>query len=262
MGRPKIYKINENCFNKINSHTAAYMLGYIYADAHVGERVIEFNIKADDVELLENIKRFFDSTHPINTKGLYAHYSVCSTKIATVLRNKWGVPKNKNNSLSLPKISEQFLNSFLLGFFDGDGSIGFYKDFRISISGGFNVLSEIKKTLDEKFNINMHLRHRYEIDNKNSWMLEQHGNIKTKKILNWLYSKYKKPLKRKKDKYLILKKLKSKILEEKTVKELWDLKNKGLCAREIANALKLKLSTVKSRIQRSKNKFTKGKSVV
>lgn len=257
MSRPKLYKINEGCFNEINSHAAAYVLGYIYSDGHVGSRDISFTCKKDDVELLKAVRSHLESTHPIKIGKLYARFAISNIALAETLRNKWRIPSNKNNSIYLPDIHSRYLNSFLLGFFDGDGSISSRgKDFTICFSGGYNILLQIKKLLDEKFGLNMYLRPRYSASNLNSWMLEQHGRLRVEKILDWLHHDYETPLKRKKEKYLLAKTFTNSFLPEPIVDSIFQLYNSGMSQKNISKKLGLNYSTVKSRVQRLKKSKT------
>lgn len=241
MARPKTYQINETVFNEISTHRAAYMLGYLYADAHI-DKGIELNIKADDVELIENLKDFLGSTHPIKSRTAfgrhYVRYAIAAIRLARALREKWGIPRNKHNTLSVPLLSEELMPSFILGLFDGDGSICLQgRDCTICFAGGHDFLFQLKLLIEKKLGLKLYLRPRYEDTNRFSWMLEQHGNIKCKKLIDWMFSGYGGSLKRKKDKAMFISSLVPKKMQPDQAAKMWALRAEGLVCREIAKRM-------------------------
>lgn len=126
----KIYQMNENYFSEINSHEKAYILGFIYADGSVRcnseHYTLEINQNGERKDVLEKIIKALDADIPIkeysiNTFSIQFH----SKRIAQDLV-KLGAVSNKSLVLQFPtkeQVPEEFLSSFILGCFDGDGCV-------------------------------------------------------------------------------------------------------------------------------------------
>jgi hypothetical protein len=245
--------IDESVFDSISSHQAAYFLGYLFADAHIN-RGIDLRIRADDIELLNNLRAFLKSTHPIRFRSVrgrsYACFCLSSVRLASVLRG-WGIPKNKNNNLHLPDIPSKYFSSFVLGFFDGDGSIHVDgRDCTVCFTGGHSILVELQTLLSSSLSFSTYLRPRYGPANLNSWMLEKHGVIACQALLRWMYSHYDNGLGRKKSKASYVCSLTPLRIQHDDLKELWRLRSLGLTARQIAAKLGRSYHSVRSIISR------------
>ena len=55
MGRPRIYNLNESYFDAVDSNNKAYILGFIFADAHVTDKSLSIVISKDDVGILRSM---------------------------------------------------------------------------------------------------------------------------------------------------------------------------------------------------------------
>jgi len=260
MARPKIYEIDESYFELIDSDEKAYVLGFIYADGHVDSRNFDMAISDKDAEILNFIKKELKMGHPISNSSGYCRLSVSNKKISTDLI-KLGIPSNKNNSLHLPKINKKFYPSFLLGLFDGDGHIN-GEECYFEISGGEQILKELKEFLKNILNINLSIRYRYSKENKNSCGLYVKGSLKVGKICEYFYKNNNLGLKRKKDKFFkVLEK--SNIYKKRTFKyngnmeKIKELFNLNYSSREISNKLELNYNSVRAIIC----KMRKGENV-
>ncbi len=147
--REKVMLFNENYFNDIDTEHKAYWLGLLYADGYVGNYYLELCLKDDD---LQHIKKFLVDINGENVnikpKTVKLHDKefknnriiLCSPTLAHQLTNK-GCMQNKSASIRFPDINilnEQLQNHFIRGFFDGDGSIGFYNN-----AAGFSMVSNV-----------------------------------------------------------------------------------------------------------------------
>lgn len=117
-------------FSKIDSHTKSYFLGLIAADGCVSlhktpsgyKKDIRICLHKDDIDILQyfydilNIKR-----RPLIERE-YANIQIRSEVMFDDL-SKYGIIPNKTWDLHLKNIPFEFYSSFLLGYFDGDGSI-------------------------------------------------------------------------------------------------------------------------------------------
>lgn len=120
------YKLNENYFNKIDTHEKAYVLGFLYADGSNRGDGITFTQDIERIDVLENIKKALESEAPIK-EMVPGHFSLeIFSRVIVSDVEKLGVMKNKSLVLQFPDFSivpEEFMPSFILGYFDGDGCI-------------------------------------------------------------------------------------------------------------------------------------------
>ena len=133
--------INLNYFSAIDSSIKAYILGFIAADGAIvrntncSTKTLTITIHAKDVSILEKIKSELNSSLPIKVIQ-YKHKSLSSYKLDVDHRRfttskkeiisdleKYGLTERK--SLTMPDllkyIPEEYKNSFIIGYFDGDG---------------------------------------------------------------------------------------------------------------------------------------------
>lgn len=162
------YKLNRDYFEKIDSHEKAQILGFLYADGCIAENRDSYKLQIvlheKDVEYLKHIKKCLGYTGPIRRfKARVAHHVVLvihSKKMGEDLI-KLGVFPRKTFKVRFPTediVPKEFLSSFVLGFFEGDGSINtftsiykktgqIYKIPRISLVGRKNMVEAIKSMM-------------------------------------------------------------------------------------------------------------------
>ena len=153
--------INSNIFNTIDTEEKAYWLGFIYADGSVSERGnLTICLSKKDTEILEFIKEELNYSGVISSKLINKNeYSLLSidSKVMVNRLIELGIVPNKSLILDSfqNKIPNEFFNSFLLGYFDGDGSI--YKTstnkYYIQIRGTKNLLEDYNKFLKLDYEI-------------------------------------------------------------------------------------------------------------
>lgn len=134
---------NHNYFEQINTEAKAYILGYIIADGSIikEERKnrtstidrVQFQCQKEDVEILELIKREIAPQNKITTivsktinKKDTVRLRLASKKIVSDLINLYSISPRKtyDKTFRMPSIPEEFKKAFIVGFMDGDGSIG------------------------------------------------------------------------------------------------------------------------------------------
>lgn len=149
---------NDCYFSTIDTHQKAYWLGFIYADGCVQNRnnskVFSITLAAIDTYHTENLKLDLESNHAlINDRG-NKRFAITSTKFCEDLFSL-GVWPRKSLYLNFPtedQVSKEFQNSFVLGFFDGDGSIAIatkQKKWHISIIGTLDIVENINRIFVE-----------------------------------------------------------------------------------------------------------------
>lgn len=217
----KKYFSDENIFEIIDTPDKAYWLGFIAADGcnyvreHNASLVI--NIHQKDKEHLIKFKKFINTTAIIQDYIAFEGYSnktpmskitINSKKLSQDLIDK-GIVPNKSLILKPPKISQEFYKPYILGYFDGDGSISKlsqYNNYAFSIQGTREVLNWINEVL----NTDMKLKQRIKNSSKNSYYIHCGGTNKPYKILKSLYDSSKVHLDRK---YEIYKTLETVVLD-------------------------------------------------
>jgi len=151
------YSINENYFNTIDSSEKAYWLGFLYADGYVRKRIgtgdeLKFKLHNKDIYILEKFKKCLNSNHPLklekNTNC--SVINIGSEKIVNDLI-KHGCVNRKSLILKFPNnLNEKLYNSFILGYFDGDGTVGYYphsRTYSAGLMGTKNMMDNIKEIL-------------------------------------------------------------------------------------------------------------------
>lgn len=207
------FKANYQAFQNIDTAEKAYWLGFIAADGCIYTRKknasIILNIHEKDTIQLENFKKFLNSDveilHYIQNNGFSNNTPMVklvlnSVEMAQDLIDK-GITPRKSLTLKPPKIEKKFYLPFILGYFDGDGSISHLanKEFSISFQGTKEMLEWILETLQETA-----VLEKRNNDEKNSYYIRWGGIHKVYKILSQLYNSTNCYLPRKKEKFLTL----------------------------------------------------------
>lgn len=197
--RTSKYKYQQDIFEVIDTADKAYWLGFLAADGCNYQREhnasVIVNIHQKDVEHLNKFKQFCNTDAEIKLYTGYEGFSnqtpMCkivlnSKKISNDLMNK-GILPNKSLILQPPNISEEFYKPFILGYFDGDGSISKasqYNNYNISIQGTKEILMWICETL----NWDAKLEKRNNNSDNNSYYIRCGGTNKPYQILSQLYN--------------------------------------------------------------------------
>ena len=218
------YKYQYDIFENIDTAEKAYWLGFLAADGCNYQREhnasIILNVHEKDKEHLEKFKLFCKTDAEIKSYIGYEGFSnqtpMCkitlnSKKISNDLIDK-GIIPNKSLILQPPNISEQFYKPFILGYFDGDGSISKtsqYNNYTISIQGTKEVLIWICQVL----NWDVNLEKRDINSTNNSYYVRCGGTNKPYQILKQLYNSCEIHLDRK---YNIYKTLETVVLSRNT----------------------------------------------
>lgn len=114
-------------FDNIDTHEKAYFLGLLYSDGYISKTPYGVNIgialKLEDKYILEYLKKEFNVNNKISVYKNSAKFSVTCQHLYNTL-SSYGIKEDKSHSdYIIPSIKDEFVNSFILGFFDGDGCI-------------------------------------------------------------------------------------------------------------------------------------------
>lgn len=137
-------KGNVNYFNNIDSNSKAYIAGFIAADGSLVKSdnntpSLTITVKHTDRDILEFIKSEIGNAHNIQTikrkssfdktKDIHhVRYTIHDKNISSDLL-KIGITPNKSLTMPnlIPNIPKEFRKAFILGYFDGDGSVSLPK---------------------------------------------------------------------------------------------------------------------------------------
>jgi hypothetical protein len=131
--------INYSYFNSIDTEYKAYILGFIYADGTIDDKIkgnrqkrLKISIQEEDSYILDKllldingnktITRYPKSSIENNWKKQKSA-SVASNEICNDLISLGCYPRKSTVGMKFPKIPENLMNHFIRGFFDGDGCI-------------------------------------------------------------------------------------------------------------------------------------------
>ena len=186
--------VNHDFFESINNYKKAQILGVFFADGFIGKYdnnyISGIKLQERDKDYLENIKKILELKRPLtfypaiekNHQNLY-QLSISSKKVHNDL-SKYGIKKGVR--LPPKKIYSKYVNSFILGFFEGDGSVGNVSDNKywltfVSISDKF--LEFIRENIRKYCNVNDVSI----IEKKTAYYLSWQGKSDIEKILSWMY---------------------------------------------------------------------------
>lgn len=194
----KKYVCNDNYFSKIDSHEKAYWLGFLAADGSVSkdDNEISIGLAHKDLSHIEAFKSAIQSDSKIyiyNSIVKDKIYKCCkfcfySAPMKIDLQNHNIVP-NKSKTLELSKnIPKKFMNSYLLGIIDGDGSFHLDKEnqMHFNIIGSKMEIEEIQSILIKNCSLNI-TKIQQEKRSKEMWYLSYGGNGSLKRIVSYLY---------------------------------------------------------------------------
>ena len=198
------YVADFNYFNNIDSHEKAYWLGFIYADGYISNvnnyKKIGITLSYKDIDHIQKFKTCIHATYPIRTyhsndntynqNCIYSKIIISNSQMYDALLEH-GVFEHKTNILQKPNIDPQYFNSFILGYFDGDGSIyinnGRSPFYSISIVGTDAILKFIHNVFVKNHLTHKQLKLEKRKKNQTVSYIRYGGNILVSNIMHFLY---------------------------------------------------------------------------
>lgn len=124
---PNNREVVRDYFRDIHTAEQAYWLGFIAADGHVrnnrGDYAVTVALQRSDLAQLERLRAAIAPLATINTnRKTSCQLTIASKELVADLIHL-GVGPDKTNKLSWPPLPSALEPEFLLGFFDGDGSL-------------------------------------------------------------------------------------------------------------------------------------------
>lgn len=208
-GSKRKYFFNEQYLATIDTPEKAQILGLLYADGCLIEKTntIQLQLSEPDQEYLEKIKTQFRTDKPLiykkprlffspqnkkeyMRKAAYTLVLQSSVLYKDCLRHRL-TPRKSFLPTELPDIKPSLWNSFILGFFEGDGCIYVNKRSRVY---RFNILCQetiaiqLRKIFEQKLKINMKLKQTKSTSTGiKLFYLENQRRGDILKIFDWLY---------------------------------------------------------------------------
>jgi hypothetical protein len=125
--------VRHDYFAQVDSPVKAYLLGWLASDGNVGDALnaIRLRLNAKDEEILHLFRQELAPLHRVNRyegrrpsgkMSQMSRFQVSSERMKQDLIGL-GVTPNKSLTLQYPPIAPELDRSFILGHFDGDGSL-------------------------------------------------------------------------------------------------------------------------------------------
>lgn len=219
--RPNLNRINKNLkedyFAMIDSHEKAYWLGFLFTDGSVdqykGHGRIRLQLQEQDLEILKKFKEDLNIKSQIiydkRVNSTCCSVEFMSKKMFNDLAKYGIVPQKTYKTKHLPYnlIPQEFLYSFILGLFDGDGCLTYSANFSTDVTFGFtsyyeSIAKEFQYLID---NYILNKQQSNKIIFTSAWHVNWRGRLQVLQILDKLYECCPRHLQRKYDKYLALK---------------------------------------------------------
>lgn len=204
------YALNEQYFDVIDTHEKAYIFGLLSSDGFMSEESkhnIGISLQEADYHILEEINRALGSNRPIRFKDMKIKKESYKNQYQLMITNKhmWeslyshGMMPNKSMHYKYPQLDDEFQNSYLLGYIDGDGCID-KKNPRVRFLATESFAKSFDILLYAKFGFHCGIYHTASNDVTKEIIV--YGKYKAPLFLNWLYKDSPICLKRKKEIYL------------------------------------------------------------
>ena len=186
--------VNHYFFDSIDSHVKAQILGLLFADGYLGKYnenyLIGIKLQEKDKEYLDDMRKILNLKRPLQFYSAFDdrhqnlfQLTISSKRIYENLK-KYGLKKGER--IAPKHFNQEYLNSFLLGFFEGDGSVGNcsgYKNWLTFSSGYKNFLEFIKESINKNCDVsNVKI-----LRKTRSFQLSWQGKNDIEKILLWMY---------------------------------------------------------------------------
>jgi hypothetical protein len=154
-GYNRLYSRNSSFFSVPNSQNS-YWAGFIAADGNITEdNSVRIAVDGKDRVIIERLKEEIEYTGEIRDykyhrekEGFYSRIEIFDKDIVIDLESNWNITPRKSKTLLPPNIHEEMnIMAFIIGYIDGDGSIGKGNRIQIQIYGTASVLEWIKENL-------------------------------------------------------------------------------------------------------------------
>lgn len=215
------YSLDKKYFDNIDNQNKAYILGLLYADGNVSKNkyAMQISLQEEDKHILDKIRSELNTDTPLyfheknkknkNFKNIYTLIINNEHMHKSLINN--GVVPQKTFVIKFPEfLDDELIRHFIRGYFDGDGSFGFYKRkdrqncYHISFSliGTNDFCQRVKEIIETKLDVHCCIGYCHQKYDSPIRCLSVAGRYNCQKVLDWLYDDAEMFLIRKKNKYL------------------------------------------------------------
>lgn len=160
----RIYHIDENYFDNIDTPNKAYVLGLLYADGcnYTPQHRIALVLQKRDRDVLYKIRDDMNSNHPIsidykskkNPNHQDAYGLIIANKHLSRSLEEKGVVQNKSLILTYPEwLPNKLAPDFIRGYFDGDGHIEWSNSRFLTLVSTDSFCKSVQNILLEEFSV-------------------------------------------------------------------------------------------------------------
>lgn len=216
--RKRKHTFDEKYFDKIDTETKAYLLGYLWADGwnyrnpEKRTYIVAMELHSKDVEVLELLRRELNYSGEIEirkprkkktfaSEGPHCQLRLCSKYLSDKL-NEIGMVSRKSLVCLFPRLDDKLVRHFVRGYFDGDGSMTMNncgKDANFNILSSQEFCQSLLDVIESDLGVKSVVRNRKDSKIK---QIAIGGAINTIKIMDWMYSDATCFLKRKREKFV------------------------------------------------------------
>ena len=161
-----IYTIDYNYFKEIDTEHKVYWYGFLLADGHINDKIINLCVQNKDIDILNQFQKDLKTDIPIKYDQHHNPFiTITCVELTHSLLDK-GFNHRKSWELNfyqiLSYVPETLLNHFVRGMFDGDGCLKYYQyDYlkKPQYHFGYTGLKNVCQFLKELFHIDRKLIH-------------------------------------------------------------------------------------------------------
>jgi hypothetical protein len=134
----KKYTCKDDFFSKIDTEEKAYWLGVLFADGNVSKKASnsgQIFLSSVDKDWVTSFMKSINSTNEPRKevhkkfKKIIWKAQITSAKMYDDLVFLGCTPK-KTHTIRIPKLKDDLMHHFIRGYFDGDGTVGIYKNLK------------------------------------------------------------------------------------------------------------------------------------
>jgi hypothetical protein len=206
----RIYPINEDFFDNIDTEEKAYFLGFLYADGNVQDKIsnhhIRIELAREDRDILVKLTKLIFKENSNDRITDYARkrdfgngekeydysYFTIHSKYMVKQLVKLGCTEAKSLTLKWPEwlADSELQKHFIRGYYDGDGGLQLTDVKERSAFLRIISTSDMCKSMHKIINsaTGANFSYNQAIENKDVWTINTSGNRQIKNILMWLYT--------------------------------------------------------------------------
>lgn len=196
-------------FKEIDTHEKAYFLGLLFSDGYICSsyydisKTVGIALQLQDIYILEYFKKELGLSKKIGIYKNSAKLTIQNFNCYNDLVNLGMVENKSHSEYTIPNIPEEFINSFILGYFDGDGCITLKKSGAVvvSICGNSKVFFEDLQNILKKYGIETRLNCETKRRVNPLYILYLKGRPNQLRFMDFIYKDCPIYLKRKKEKF-------------------------------------------------------------